>query len=59
MRAAGPLTLVSKNQQPWSNWRRREKKAYQDWLEAPLNRADEFVVPYSADELVAMASPIL
>jgi hypothetical protein len=36
-----------------------EKKAYQDWLDAPLNRADEFVTSYSADELVAMAPPIL
>ena len=32
--------------------------AYQDWLEAPLERANEFLVPYSADALVAMAPPI-
>ena len=33
--------------------------AYKDWLEAPLERANEFLVPYSADALVAMAPPIL
>ena len=33
--------------------------AYQDWLEAPLERANEFLVPYSADALVAMAPPVL
>ncbi len=32
---------------------------YQDWLEAPLNRVGEFLVPYPADALVAMAPPIL
>ena len=33
------------------------EKAYQDWLEAPLDRAKEFLVPYSADAMVAMAKP--
>ena len=32
------------------------EKAYQDWLEAPLNRAKEFLMPYSADAMVAMAT---
>ena len=32
--------------------------AYQDWLEAPLNRVNEFLVPYSADALVAVAPPV-
>jgi putative SOS response-associated peptidase YedK len=35
------------------------EKAYQDWLEIPLNRVNEFFVSYSADELVAMAPPDL
>ena len=33
--------------------------AYQDWLEAPLNRVGEFLVPYSANALVAIPPPIL
>ena len=33
--------------------------AYQDWLEAPLNRIGEFLVPYPADAMVAMAPPVL
>ena len=28
----------------------------EDWLEAPLNRVGEFLVPYPANALVAMAS---
>ena len=32
--------------------------AYQDWLDAPLNRVDEFLLPCSADALVAMAPPV-
>lgn len=34
-------------------------ETYQDWLEAPLNRVGEFLVPYSADALVAMTPPVL
>ncbi|MBK5207584.1 MAG: SOS response-associated peptidase family protein [Polaromonas sp.] len=33
--------------------------AYQDWLEAPLNRANGFLLPYPADAMVAMAPPVL
>ena len=32
---------------------------YQDWLEAPLGRANDFLLPYPADVLVAMAPPVL
>ena len=32
---------------------------YRDWLDAPFGRANEFLMPYSADELVAMAPPVL
>jgi putative SOS response-associated peptidase YedK len=32
---------------------------YQEWLEAPLDRIGEFLVPYPANALVAMASPVL
>jgi putative SOS response-associated peptidase YedK len=33
--------------------------AYQDWLERPLDQVNEFIVPHSADSLVAMAPPVL
>ena len=32
---------------------------YQDWLEAPLGRTSDFLMPYPADALVAMAPPVL
>jgi putative SOS response-associated peptidase YedK len=35
------------------------EKAYQDWLEAPLNRVNEFLLPCPADALVAVAPPVL
>ena len=33
--------------------------AYQDWLETPQHRINEFLAPYPADALVAMAPPAL
>lgn len=33
--------------------------AYQDWLEAPLDRVNGFLLPYPADAMVAMAPPVL
>ena len=32
---------------------------YQDWLEAPLGRTSDFLVPHPADALVARAPPVL
>ena len=32
---------------------------YQDWLEAPLDRVNGFLLPYPADAMVAMAPPVL
>ena len=34
-------------------------ETYQDWLEVPLNRVNEFLVPYPADALLARAPPVL
>ena len=34
-------------------------ETYQDWLEVPLNRINEFLVPYPADALLARAPPVL
>ena len=35
------------------------ERAYRDWLEAPLNRVNEFLLPHPADAMVAMAPPVL
>lgn len=35
------------------------KSAYRDWLEAQLNRVNEFLALYPAEAMVAMAPPVL
>ena len=59
---AGCLLLINHFHKPTDEKRMvviLPERDYQDWLEAQLNQVDEFLVPYPADAMVAMAPPIL